>query len=447
MKQRALTLSAVACTLSLTGIALWRANLATDTHVSVLTSTQKPEYGEEREEKKLEEKVEAFVVAKNEVLLPFNSGNYLKALAVIEEKLKNPETTQILRAWLNGQLPVVLTAAGWLQINLGNCRVGTSYLTRSLQLRQSAENMKGLAYCYYHNREFRVAIPFFRAYLQQNGDDVQMLLMYTDLLTELGEYEFALSHLRKSRPDLTSRQREQIKAKIAAIELEEKNAQDQALVETNNFRISYQQQHRELIAEITETLTTALDYYVEHYGFFYPEAKIEVTVYPATTFREILADRPDWVDGYFDGRIRIPVENENFSPARLHQALRHELVHALLAHKSGFRRLPDWFEEGLAQYLSCIGDCPVVPSVSGGILPASELTRPFLTYDRAKAKRAYRQSLFIITLLEPERNPSSDLKTVIAGISPYRGVSSNDLLAPISKDFANLYAQARKQVR
>ena len=58
---------------------------------------------------------------------------------------------------------------------------------------------------------------------------------------------------------------------------------------------------------------------------------------------------PDWSDGLFDGRIRMPVGGLSKDPLRFEHVLTHELVHAMIAGLAP-RNVPGWLHEGLASY-------------------------------------------------------------------------------------------------
>ena len=381
-----------------------------------------------------------------EVLLAFNSGDYFKALAMLERKLQQPDLPAARQRWLQAQLPTALTAAGQLHIQLGDCRAGITHLAHAQRLRHNALNLRGLAWCHYRQREFRAASPYFSAYLQERRNDIEMVLLYTDMLAQQEQYTQALAHLADlKQTHLHPDQLQRLQVQQQKLQAQQRHASEQqAVMETNSFKITYQRHlHDELSLEIATTLDTALRYFVEHYGFTYPERKIAVDVYAVELFRELLAAQPHWVEGYFDGRIRIPVAAENFSLSKLRRTLRHELVHALLAQRSGFRPLPSWFDEGLAQYLACLDRCAAFSfPADGELLPAQVLRGSFLTLAQVQAQRAYHHSLYLITLLESERTEASDLKTIIASISPQRGVSSDALLAAVSKTFADFHHQA-----
>lgn len=81
-----------------------------------------------------------------------------------------------------------------------------------------------------------------------------------------------------------------------------------------------------------------------------PPGDILVILYSRINFHEVTG-RPRWVGGTFDGKIRIPVGglSGEEDAVRLDPILHHELTHAFLRGMVG-RRLPIWFEEGLAEH-------------------------------------------------------------------------------------------------
>lgn len=81
-----------------------------------------------------------------------------------------------------------------------------------------------------------------------------------------------------------------------------------------------------------------------------PPGDILVILYSRVDFQRITTG-PLWKGGIYDGKIRVPVgglSTERYA-ATLDPVLRHELTHAFLRSMVE-RRLPPWFEEGLAMY-------------------------------------------------------------------------------------------------
>lgn len=81
---------------------------------------------------------------------------------------------------------------------------------------------------------------------------------------------------------------------------------------------------------------------------YYPLHKIPVILYAQEDFHR-LRQTPDWVAGIYDGKIRLPIKNGNFSAEEFKHLLRHEYTHAVVFELSN-GKCPIWFNEGLAKY-------------------------------------------------------------------------------------------------
>jgi tetratricopeptide (TPR) repeat protein len=78
----------------------------------------------------------------------------------------------------------------------------------------------------------------------------------------------------------------------------------------------------------------------------YPSAPITVILYTEQEFHDVTG-APEWSDGSFDTRIRIPVRGALRTIARFDRVLTHELAHAMIASLAA-RGVPAWLHEGLA---------------------------------------------------------------------------------------------------
>jgi tetratricopeptide (TPR) repeat protein len=78
-------------------------------------------------------------------------------------------------------------------------------------------------------------------------------------------------------------------------------------------------------------------------------APITVVLYDRGQFSDVTRSHA-WVDGLFDGRIRLPVGPTLPRRAQLERLLTHEYAHAVIHHRAR-GRAPRWLHEGLAQAL------------------------------------------------------------------------------------------------
>jgi hypothetical protein len=131
----------------------------------------------------------------------------------------------------------------------------------------------------------------------------------------------------------------------------------------------------------------------------YPSGSIAVVFYTLDEFRSVTG-APEWADGAFDTRIRLPVRGALAKPAQFDRALTHELAHAMIAGLAS-RGVPAWLHEGLATYLE-----PADTRAAGrrlqaarGLVPLEHLREGFGGLTEAQAQVAYDESLVAATVL------------------------------------------------
>jgi tetratricopeptide (TPR) repeat protein len=160
----------------------------------------------------------------------------------------------------------------------------------------------------------------------------------------------------------------------------------------------------------------------------YPERKIPVVLSAGGAFHEHV-QAPDWVQGLFDGKIRLPAEGAMGDGAALDRVLRHEYTHALVHDRTG-GRAPTWLSEGLA--ITCEGrttdrERQIVQS-SDHLIPIRELHGSFLTLPRTEVPLAYAESALAVDYLL-RRHGTAAMRTLLAGLGE-------------SKDFASAFRAA-----
>jgi hypothetical protein len=203
-----------------------------------------------------------------------------------------------------------------------------------------------------------------------------------------------------------------------------------------------------LVAFVLSVLEEALDEYIENYGFLRPVNHIEAILYDGSNFRNVVAGGPEWAEGIFDGRLRIPIREPMLrgETSGLKTILRHELTHALTALASDNRTLPPWFEEGLAQKLSCpAGECGnfMFPPTPGGFLPVNSFNTSYISLASDKAGRAYTQSLYLIYTLQKLQG-ADVLRTVVSQITTNSDTGADGILKPTNLNFDALHAEAAR---
>lgn len=379
----------------------------------------------------------------------FATGDFVGALKLADDSTVLDTATPAYHAWVVAQMPVLLTTAGWSRLKVGDCEEATTFLRRSEALKRSLETAKGLAACYYKQKNLGAARDQFAYYLEKSPEDAEMQVLYADVLESEGAYDDAVRHLEKAAEAPADKiDQKAVQQRLASMKARAKENAFQQVETSRNFRLLYRAgDHEDLVSFALQTLEDALDEYIENFAMRPPPAPIEVIFYPAGNFRSIAVGGPEWAEGLFDGRMRIPIRDETLAShnvSMLREVLRHELVHALFSLASDARNLPSWFEEGMAQRLSCATPgCGAFqfPPTPGAFLTSQSFFTPYTSFDAFRAGRAYRQSLYLIFSIERLYGDTA-LRRLAGGVGVATDPSSDGLLKPLDVTFESLRTNA-----
>jgi tetratricopeptide (TPR) repeat protein len=163
-------------------------------------------------------------------------------------------------------------------------------------------------------------------------------------------------------------------------------------LESRHFTVRFETEQGEIPARTVLARLEAARQEIGRRLGVYPERKIPVVLSAGGAFREP-AHAPDWAQGLFDGKIRLPAEAVMRDGAALDRVLRHEYTHALV-HDRTRGLAPTWLSEGLA--IACEGretdrERRIVQS-SDHLIPIHELHGSFLTLPRTEVPLAYAES-------------------------------------------------------
>jgi len=81
---------------------------------------------------------------------------------------------------------------------------------------------------------------------------------------------------------------------------------------------------------------------------YLPQDPFVVLLYPREQFRAVTGS-PQWVGGFFDGRLHLPVDSLRDASQAGQALLAHEYAHAVV-HRLSAGHAPAWLQEGLALY-------------------------------------------------------------------------------------------------
>ncbi|MEN9834873.1 MAG: hypothetical protein RL011_1066, partial [Pseudomonadota bacterium] len=326
--------------------------------------------------------------AMQQIYAAFAMGDFAGALNLADAAASDGKFSSEFRHWLSQQMPSILVSAGWSKLRLGDCEQATDWLRRAVALTPAPAAVKGLAVCYYKQKQMMQAREQFLNYLALEPNDSEMLLLYTDVLESEGRFVDAVGILKQlqalAENPAAGLDGTAIGHRLRSMQSREKESASMQTEASRNFRLTFRSgDHEDLVAFVLQALEDAADEFRETYGMPAPQSQIEVVMYPAESFQGVTGGGPSWAEGLYDGRIRIPVRPERHKTEKvdLDIVLRHELVHALLAQLGDSRNLPPWFGEGVAQRLSCAAHFCTnfeFPPQPGGFLPPDSFATSYL---------------------------------------------------------------------
>jgi tetratricopeptide (TPR) repeat protein len=300
--------------------------------------------------------------------------------------------------------PVLLFGAGTAAHLGGRPKDATSYLRRSLE----------------HNPALTPASLLFGEIAYAEGD----------VALAIATYEKALKYA-PNEPHLTAR--------LAAWRTEADIHRDFEERRFDRFRVMFQgYADASLAAQTTEMLDAAFWQIGGKLGA-YPSETVVVMLYTDKQFRDITR-APEWSDGVYDGRIRVPAAGATRSPESFKRVLVHELAHAMIANTAP-RGIPTWLHEGLAQYLE--GDDPraargrLRATDRDQIISLANLEDSFFRLSAAQAQVAYDESLVAVDVIMQ--------RTAFNWPSLFRALGEHDRTGQIFDSFALSYSDLEAQ--
>jgi hypothetical protein len=167
----------------------------------------------------------------------------------------------------------------------------------------------------------------------------------------------------------------------------------------DRFRVMFEGRTDTALATRTTEALTAAFWRIGQELRAYPSDPIQVILYTEKQFRDITR-APEWSDGLYDGRIRIPTAGAGRAPALFDSVLTHELTHAMLASLAP-RGLPAWLHEGLAQHFegSDVQAARRRLRAHGRRIPLEQLERGFTGLTTGGAIVAYDESLVAVNAI------------------------------------------------
>jgi len=349
---------------------------------------------------------------RNRIVSLFKQKKYLNALE-LADSIKTTSNKN-LREWIDLQYPVLLTAAGWGLIEIGNYPKAHSMFIEALNLRDERDAKRGLVFCAYKMGEYDAVLKLSDDLLAHGKDDLLIKKIRTEVLESEGRIEEA-RFLYKAGD-------ERQKAIGKKIDL----AKNQIQLRNNHFQLTVDYRaDQEKVDAVLHFLEDCLVEY-QDFGFLLPSRLIEVILYREDEFMGLVAGQPIWAEGLFDGKMRIPISSGWSSPyadARFATVLRHELSHALLHEQGG--SIPAVIDEGIAQRMACRKTGCLALNGGTKFQQKAVFEGSFIGLSQDNARLAYKQSLYFIYFMETRFGADSFQELVESATI---GGNSNDII-------------------
>ena len=287
--------------------------------------------------------------------------------------------------------PILHFGAGWAAYELGRYDAATSALKRALE----------------YDASFAQAAALLGAVAYANSD--------LDLAIRSMEKAAALA------PD-DARIRQQLE------EWRGESAVHAGLAErtTVRFRVLYEGTKQQAIGDRVSSVLESAYWTIGKQLNTYPGEALTVILYTNKQFQDITR-APAWAGGGYDGRIRLPVNGALRTPGTLDRVVRHELVHAMIAHIAP-RNVPTWVNEGLASVLESADRTWVKKALAKTreVFALEDLSEGFGHLNGAEAMIAYAESAVAAEILCERLGPNLGVfvQMVGSGHTPDQALST-----------------------
>ncbi|MCX6129934.1 MAG: tetratricopeptide repeat protein [Proteobacteria bacterium] len=314
----------------------------------------------------------------------FQSGDFGSMDQIIRQQLEDPLLSQDYLFWLRKQLPTMKLGWAWSMIRQRNCLDAIPLFEEVQRIQPHAYALKGLGFCLLQKKDFAQASSYLERYLQEMKHDPEAYILLAETKESLGETEEALEIAQHARTlqNLTDEETKDIKRREDSLNIKTEESYSQSELTAGFIHLRYQATiHQNLVAGSLDILQQTIENLNHQLGIAYPEEPIEVIFHRDENFQRI-THSPSWSSGVYDGRVRIPVPENQAMDETFVRVLRHEITHA------------------------------------------------------------YRQSFYLLQVLRYEFGDILALRQIIEAISNADELSSDSLLRVIASDFGRLHQAA-----
>jgi hypothetical protein len=417
---------------------------------SQTASNQKPFQGSSIAESELDMANQAEGLGRVREL--FSQKKFAQALAAAQQLQDSGTLSQTELKWLNAQIPIIKSALGWEFLHANDCDQALFNFSSAHKSSPSAESSKGMIFCRYRLEHFPEVVELGTIHLGLYAFDAEVSWMVADSQESLGRFDDALKNLKQiaAQKNQTFIKSQDLKERILAMQAKADQAPRQNFEVNQPFALTYSEDlSDEFIVWLIQTAQEALSELTSSYGTVYPKRNIEIILYETQQFRKATKYAPEWAQGLFDGRIRIPVYSQQIDRsevrASIKKVLRHELAHAVLAQMTDIRQLPSWFNEGFAQYFETSEHTAFLFDAKKSTFLSSALLQKDYSklIDSASARQSYLNALYMIRTLNFGYPNTEPLHQIVGQLPKNLNNNSDLLLTPLGISFLDLYEDSK----
>jgi tetratricopeptide (TPR) repeat protein len=211
---------------------------------------------------------------------------------------------------------------------------------------------------------------------------------------------------------------------------------------TVRFRVLYEGTKQQAIGDRVSSVLESAYWTIGKQLNSYPSEALTVILYTNRQFQDITR-APAWAGGGYDGRIRLPVSGALRTPATLDRVVRHELVHAMIAHVAP-RNVPTWINEGLASVLESSDRTWVKKALAqtSEVFILEDLSGGFDHLNGAEARVAYAESAVAAEILCERLGPNLGVFVQLVG----SGHTPDQALSTLNVRPEAFHAEWRKRI-
>lgn len=262
--------------------------------------------------------------------------------------------------------------------------------------RNLREMLIGAGYRAHEARDFAAAAGWLAEAQPMQPSRADLALALADAYVQLDQRDLALDALLRAR-DAGVRHGE-IDAWIERLQREVDAEWEFVRVSVGDFDLDFDESvPSDTVDAVAEALVEAQREVDAKLGFR-PQERVRAVLYAQQDFHR-LTQTPDWTQGVFDGRIKIPLRGFTAGDPALPSVLRHEYAHYVVATLSA-KRCPVWLNEGIAMWAEEFDDERLTWSeghiVDRHLLRFAQLDGSFARLSAHVAEGAYAQSYFAV---------------------------------------------------